>query len=101
MTTHRVRAGDTVSIVIDQTDTSGTWEAVMVDALGRRMAATVPATFGGIQVVVAASEWIDGTPGIGRVELKRTQSGVTTYPAAEQVRILPGIAASGTRNDYA
>lgn len=100
MTSHRVRAGDDVAITIAQSDNTGIWSAIMTDAVGNQMNATATAVTGGVQVSVAASEWKNGLPGVGRAEIKRVSGGSVTYPAAVQVRILPGIAAGRVTKDY-
>lgn len=98
--TIRVRAGDDVSVTLDPGTNTGTWSAIMTDATGHQMQASASAVTGGVRVTVNSSEWHNGSPGLGRIELKRVEGTATTYPLAEQVRILPGTAAGRTAKDY-
>lgn len=100
----RVRAGQTVTLTFNGQSATATHTAHAIDAAGRRMDATATRRDGSptvIDVTIASTEWKDGRPGIGRVILKADSDGAITYPAARQLRILPGIDAYGTEDGYA
>lgn len=98
-TATRVRAGQTVTLTLTPEAVTGTFSAKAIDAAGRRMRASTEVSGSNVIVTINESEWRDGRPGIGRVELKRAYDGETTYPVCQQLRILPGIDACGESTD--
>lgn len=97
----RVRAGQTVTVTITPASTEGTWTAYARDPAGRRLEASAEVSGSDVIATIQASEWKDGTAGIGRIEFKNVNGNVTTYPAARQLRVLPGIEAYGQEDGYA
>lgn len=96
----RVRAGQTVTATLTPASTSGTWTATAKDAAGRSLRASAQVSGANVVVTIAADEWRDGKPGVGRLEVKNVNAGATTYPFTWQIRILPGIDAEGDQKDY-
>lgn len=98
--TTRVTAGQTVSLTFTPSSTSGTFTAYATDAAGRRMNASAEVSGSNVIVSIASSEWKDGRPGIGRVQLKQVDTN-TAYTTEQRLRILPGIDAYGEGDAYA
>ena len=88
----QVYAGETVAL--DFTLPSSTYSAEFQDAQGNLLTATVSQAAGTATVNVAATQWPDGKPGIGHVQITDTTSGRSVV-ASERVRILKGLNISG------
>ncbi len=89
--TTRVTAGQTVSLTFTPATTTGTFKAFARDAAGHYMRATAEVAGSDVTVTIAASEWHDGRPGIGRVQLRQVDGSTTSYTAEQRLRIMPSI----------
>lgn len=96
----RVRAGETISIPFTGQTATDTYTAYVKDAVGRRMDATAVRSGTTVTVTVSASQWVDGRPGIGEMQLKHDDGTTVSYPESRQLRILPGIDAYGSEDGY-
>lgn len=98
-TVDRVKAGSTAVVSFTPSATTGNFSGRVYDALGRYLRASAAVNGSSVDVTIAATEWKDGRPGVGRVELKQDDGGtVTVY--SRRIRIIPGIAADGPEIDY-
>ncbi|SFI84074.1 hypothetical protein [Albimonas pacifica] len=99
----RVAAGQTVSRVVTVAGSgslaSETFTAYALDQQARPLEATVAITNAGtreITITVAATDWVSGNGGFGRLEVIMDDGGVKSQVHAERIRITPGMSVRRT-----
>ena len=68
--------------------TGGTFSAIVTDALGRKVQASVAEASGTATLTVQPSAWTNSEAGVGRIHITRENAGVTSVEVSESYRVL-------------